>query len=255
MSWEQPGSALEAVEELKSCVVARSTGAASEHYRELREYLKGFPDVWAKLPTPIRTCRDESEIWGYIKPLFPSYQGRRDHWRDEFSPILDYLESQGRSPAQAVVTTELKRLGHAAVLADWQKALDRSSSDTDGALTISRTLIESTCKHILDEAGVGYGTADDLPALYKATAKRLNLAPEQHTEESFKRVLGGCTSVVEGLGSIRSKLGDAHGKGKGGSKPLRIHADLAVNLAGAMCVFLLQTWELRKGSSGASKAN
>ena len=50
---------------------------------------------------------------------------------------------------------------------------------------------------------------------------KLNFAPSQHTEETFKRILGGVTGVVEGLGSLRNKIGDAHGRGKNGSAPER----------------------------------
>src|SRR6266699_1503228 len=49
-------------------------------------------------------------------------------------------------------------------------------------------------------------------------AERLHIAPSQHTEDAFRRILGGCTSVVEGLGTLRNKIGDAHGKG---GKPVR----------------------------------
>lgn len=245
MGIESGRSLIETVESLKACIVSRSTGGSGEGYRELRDQLQGLPHIWSQLPQAVRTCRTESELWGFIKPKFGSYQERRDYWRDEFNPVLDYLESLDRSPTNTVVSAELKRLGYDAILADWNKALDRTATDTEGALTTSRSMIEATCKHILDEAGATYDTSADLPALYKATAKSMNLAPEQHTEDLFKRVLGGCTSVVEGLGAIRSKLGDAHGKGKKQARPLRNHSDLAVNLAGAMCVFLLQTWELR----------
>jgi hypothetical protein len=243
---ETPPNVTIAVESLKACVVSISTGGPREGYKELRDFLRGHSHIWTKLPNGIHVCRDESELWGYIKAQFSSYQERRDFWRDEFNPVLDYLESLEHAPTNTIVSTELKRLGYEAILADWNKALDRSATDTDGALTTARSMIEATCKHILEEAGLDYDNAADLPALYKATAKSMNLAPEQHTEDIFKRVLGGCTSVVEGLGAIRPKLGDAHGKGKKQVRPLRIHSDLAVNLAGAMCVFLLQTWELRK---------
>lgn len=246
MSAEEFTNLIESVEALKACVISRSIGGAGEGYRDLRGQLRDHPHIWSQLPEGIRKCRDDSEIWGYIKPKFGTYRERTDYWRDQFNPVLEYLESIGRAPTGTIVSAELKRLGYEAILADWNKALDRAATDVDGALTTARSMIEATCKHILDEAGLVYDAGADLPALYKATAKSMNLAPEQHTEEIFKRVLGGCTSVVEGLGAIRSKLGDAHGKGKHQAKPLRIHSDLAVNLAGAMCVFLLQTWELRK---------
>jgi hypothetical protein len=81
--------------------------------------------------------------------------------------------------------------------------------------------------------------------LYKAVATKLNIAPSQHTEDAFKRILGGATSVVEGLGSLRNKIGDAHGQGGKPIRPGARHAQLAVNLAGTMATFLIETWIAR----------
>jgi hypothetical protein len=78
---------------------------------------------------------------------------------------------------------------------------------------------------------------------------RLNLSPAQHTEQIFKQILGGCKSVVEGLGAMRNKISDAHGKGKKSIKPASRHAELAVNLAGSMATYLVSTWEADKGQS------
>ena len=90
-----------------------------------------------------------------------------------------------------------------------------------------------------------YDDGADLPKLYKQTAETLKLAPSQHTEAVFKQILGGCTAVVEGLGSLRNRLSDAHGKGRVGAKPAPRHAELAVNLSGALATYLLATWEAR----------
>lgn len=106
--------------------------------------------------------------------------------------------------------------------------------------------MESVCKHILDDAEVKYDDSPDISKLYKQTAEILKLAPSQHTEQIFKQILGGCTAVVEGLGALRNRLSDSHGKGKVGVKPAPRHAELAVNLAGALAVYLLATWEARK---------
>jgi hypothetical protein len=128
----------------------------------------------------------------------------------------------------------------------WEKALARRHTDPDGAITTARTLLETVCKRILDEAGETYSDKDDMPVLYRAVAIRLQIAPSQHTEDAFKRILGGATSVVEGLGSLRNKIGDAHGRGGKPVRPTARHAHLAVNLAGAMATFLVDTWAARK---------
>ena len=51
--------------------------------------------------------------------------------------------------------------------------------------------------------------------------------------------------VVNHLGAIRNKFGDAHGQGRKPIKPKARHAELAVNLAGTMAAFLVATWKER----------
>ena len=71
---------------------------------------------------------------------------------------------------------------------------------------MARTLLESVCKHILDESGGNeYEANPDLNKLYKQTATVLNLTKAQHEEVVFKQILGGCTAVVEGLGALRNR--------------------------------------------------
>ena len=123
----------------------------------------------------------------------------------------------------------------------WSKAIERRADDPEGAITAARSLLESVCKHLLDEMGVAYDDKADLPKLYGLTANKLNLAPSQHTEQVFKQILGGCHSIVEGLGSLRNRLSDAHGKGKAGVRPHARHAQLAVNLSGSVAMFLVET--------------
>jgi hypothetical protein len=106
-------------------------------------------------------------------------------------------------------------------------------------------LLESVCKHILDDAGIEYPDNVDLPKLWAMCAEHLNLAPQQHDEVIFKTILGNCQSVVNSLAAIRNKVGDAHGTGRRSVKPKPRHAELAVNLAGTMASFMISTWQER----------
>jgi hypothetical protein len=99
---------------------------------------------------------------------------------------------------------------------------------------------------MLDEAGKPYATDVVLPKLWALTAENLNLALHQHQEEVLKAILGNCQSVVNYLGTIRNKIGDAHGQGKLAIKPKPRQAELVVNLAGTMAAFLVSTWDDRQ---------
>lgn len=124
-------------------------------------------------------------------------------------------------------------------------ALARQASDPTEAITSAGTLVETVCKHILDEQKVSYSETDDFSELYRLTADSLNLSPSQHAEQIFRQILGGCQTVVEGLGAMRTRDKDADGTGPPGVRPAPRHAELAVNLAGTMATFLLATWKAK----------
>jgi hypothetical protein len=151
-----------------------------------------------------------------------------------------------RQPTTVPVEEALKVLDAEHVLALWRKALSRVSGDPAGAITAARTLLESTCKLILDDQKSEYDGTADLPALYRCVADRLNMSPSQHTEVVFKQILGGCKTVVEGLGALRNRVGDAHGHGRRGFAPEGRHAALAVNLAGSVAAFLAETAQRKR---------
>lgn len=239
---------INSVESLKVMLVSRATGGDGEDkdYKRLRRELAALPRIEKMLPQCVRICRDLSEFWGFIKPKFDSYAARREYLRKEFDPILTMLETEYRTPSDKAISATVLAINSSFIREAWHKALERRSNDPEGAITAARTLLETVCKHILDTAGATYDDGADLPKLYTLTSKQLNLSPSQHTEQLFKQILGGCQTVVEGLGSLRNRHSDAHGKGVAGTKPLPRHAELAVNLSGAMATFLLQTWESRK---------
>jgi hypothetical protein len=136
--------------------------------------------------------------------------------------------------------------------ARWQTIMACRENDPGRTLTLARTLLEDVCKWIIVEAGETYQESADLPALYRQLAKLMKLAPDDHTEDIFKQILGSCQSVVQGLGSLRNKLGDAHSLGPVRARPSPRHAELAANLSGAMATFLVSTWEARKKESSSA---
>ena len=231
----------EKIEALQNILISHSTGGqvTEQQYRQLRSELLNDPSLSPKLPRFVRTCSDLKQFWVFIKEKSSSYQGRREYLKEQFKPLL----VSKAAPHMPSITGTLKALDSDHVHEAWRSALERRLDDPDGAITSARTLIETVCKHILDHAGVPYENDSTLPKLYKLTAETLQLAPSQQTEPILRQVLGGCTAVIEGIGAMRNALGDAHGKGKSSAKPDPSHAELAVNLAGASAVFLIETWE------------
>jgi hypothetical protein len=207
-----------------------------------RQWLLEQPDLKKLIPKFLHLCRSGTDFWPYIKGVSPTYQGRREHIKEIFEPMLAYLEAGNDSP----VTESLKEVfDHDALTGAWHKALERKDLDPDGAITVARSIVESVCKHILDDLQVSYTDKDDITGLYGKVAKELKLSPDQDLDAVLRQVLSGCHSIVSGLAGLRNKIGDAHGQGKRARKAKPRHAELSINIAGALSMFLLRTYRER----------
>lgn len=232
---------------LQNILLDRATGKGDDNfaYTQLRQYFMNSAAYNELLPSFVRTCRSLSQFWQHISKT-NGYAPRREIIWAEFQPLLDSLEGKNSTPADNHITDGLKSYDEAGVNEAWTKALDRRLTDPEGAITSARSLLETVCKHILEDIEVSYDRNFDMSELYKLVAKELKLAPDQHSEQIFKQILKGCSSVVNGLGTLRNRFGDSHGQGKNPIKPSDRHALLAVNLAGSVSVFLIQTWKNMK---------
>ena len=234
---------------LQDMLIAQATDGKmdDQSYQMLRSEFMKRRDMKDLLPAFVRRCKTAADFWDYIKGEFKQWAPRRSFIRQEFSPLLDYLEMNSSSlPSDGHISSTLETFDETEVHRAWEKALERSTADPEGAITVARTLLESVCKRILGEHWIPINEKDDLPKLFHAAAECLNLAPSQHTEPVFKAILGGCQNIVNSLGTLRNKMGDAHSQGRRQVRPSERHAALAVNLAGAMATFLVQTHQAKR---------
>lgn len=215
-------------------------------YRTAHERLFRDPVARRIADKVLSRCKTPDLLWSHLRSVATgsgSWQLRRNAAHALIDPILEALHDQTKGPVDHLVTGATIRLDAESVREAWSHALERRDANPEGAITMARTLLESTLKTILDDREVSYKDDNDLPALYKAVSGELGLAPAAYTEQAFKQILGGCHSVVVGLGSLRNKAGDAHGSGRRIYRPAPRHATLAVNLAGSMSLFLIETHE------------
>ena len=246
---EIPSALVERATMMENLMVARATGNLSanrEMYELLRREFMADEGLKPLLPDFVRTCRTLDVFWPYIKDKAGSYAERRHIIRTAFSALIDHLKQRHSAPSDAAATETLQSFDIEGVHAVWKKALQRRHADTEGAITVARTLLETVCKRILDDLHITYTDKEDLPKLYSITASALKLAPSQHSEEAVKAILGGAIAVVNGIGTLRNKLSDSHGRGGKPVKPAARHASLAVNMAGTLATFLAETHAEKK---------
>ena len=128
------------------------------------------------------------------------------------------------------------------------------SSDYDGAITNSRSLLESVLQYIdLQITSDNQKYDGNINQLYKRVQRLLNLDPDRKDiSDSLKQLLRGIVTIVSGIASIRNKMSDAHPRSY---KPAKHHAELAVNSVSTICTFLLDTFEYQKKNGTIQHTN
>jgi len=238
---------------LQDMLISHATGgeATDWAYTSLRRELMNNATLQHLLPEFVRKSRDLAQFWQLIKFKFQHYAERRQFIWDEFRPLLDALEKNIETPSDTAISDAFVILNCETVNGIWAKALERRTDDPEGAITASRTLLEAVCKRILDDLGIEHTGKEDFSELYKMVAKELRLAPENYPEKNFKAILSSCQGIVNHLATLRNGLSDAHAPSRP-ARPLPRHATLAVNLAGTMASFLVETWLARKEAGNLS---
>jgi len=243
---------------MQNCLIDCATGRSYTiaDYEDTRRLLLAESKYKLYVPDFVSKCRTLEQFWPFVKKKYSTYRERREFIWESFEKLLSLLENESNNPLDNVVSISMSGNADAYIKEQWNKALERRATDPEGAITTARALVESTCKYILDSINIHYQDDIELPKLYNLTASQLNLAPQNHQEEIFKQILGGCQSVINGLGSLRNKIGDAHGKGVHYVKPHERHAKLAVNLAGTLSSFLIETFNQKQNrkAQGATHA-
>lgn len=188
---------------------------------------------------------DKNKIFDAVLSVYPPKDNAPEIVNVEYQMDfeLDYNENN------CIVTNKLNELNLPIVKEQLQKCEQRiSNDDFDGAVTNARSLLETMCKHILNEACVEYKEGEKLPSYYKKVANVLKMEPSLYKgTEAFQEVLAGFISVVNGIASIRNKFSDSHG-----ANPLekyridKRHATLVVNAARTIAEYLITVLEQKK---------
>jgi hypothetical protein len=220
-------------------------------FRQARDRMLKDPVARRLAPAFIARCSTPDLLWGYLRSKASgsgSWAARRGVMHDAVDPILDALAGASVGPTDDLVSGAVTRLNSESVRDAWTRAVERRDLEPDAAVTAARSLLESTLKTILDDQGQEYDEGDDLPKLYRRAQEVLKLSPADQTEDRFRAILGACTTIVKELGSVRNRHSDAHGEGRKRYRVEGRHAALAVNLAGAMALFLIETHEARSSA-------
>ena len=178
------------------------------------------------------------------RPLFAS--------EEKLIGVIKSLEEDAGNDATATLLNQTDQLNLDTVQRDINRALSSARDDPESAITSACATVESVCRTIILDMGSALPKKKDLAGLYGVVKEQLGLAPNANRSpdaiaDDVLRILGGLNTVVQGIGALRTHSGDAHGREKGYRRVDYRIAKLAIHGASTLAVFLVETWQIRRG--------
>ncbi|HPF37584.1 MAG TPA: abortive infection family protein [Phycisphaerae bacterium] len=229
-------------------------GSRVPSVREKLDELNWSPDGLETITRVIEAVSDPRE-----------YGNAKDTYQEVFEYLNQKLRPDGYEIREVGGRTRLLPLGSTApvatalhetadslnfdsVVADFERAMKDAETDPAGAITAACSTVESVCKSLLDEMDVAYPAKQDIQGLTREVAKRLDLSPGQpdlpsESEAEIRTILQGLANCAQGIGALRTKAGDAHGRGKNVIAADARTARLAIHAASTISLFYIETWK------------
>jgi hypothetical protein len=152
--------------------------------------------------------------------------------------------------ANALPTKSLKQVLQARDLAgvdqEFERALANVEKDPPAAITAACSILESLFKVYIEDNDIEMPSDQSLKPLWRTASKHLGLDPSAIEDDDVKKVLSGLNSVVDGIGSLRTHTGSAHGRGRRPYQLQARHARLAIHSSHTLVGFFIETWDQRK---------
>lgn len=145
--------------------------------------------------------------------------------------------------------------GSPRVASDWLKAQSQIGLDPADAICRACALVETAAKHVLAELGEPLPSNEAIASLYKAAAKRLGLDAEEERVAEIRGMCNGLSTAVQNIGALRTHYSIAHGRGAEDPELDARHAKLAVNAAGVLATFLMETFAAVREQEGSSSGH
>jgi hypothetical protein len=151
----------------------------------------------------------------------------------------------GVASASLTLESMLKSKSIPAIDVEFKRALDGVENDPPASLTAACAIIESFCKVYLEENALDKPKDETIKPLWAAVAAHLGFDPRCLEDNDLKKILSGLSSIVDGIGALRTHAGSAHGRGVMRYNIQPRHARLAIHAAHTLVLFALESWKAR----------
>ncbi|RRD71951.1 MULTISPECIES: abortive infection family protein [unclassified Desulfovibrio] len=219
-----------------------------------QEQVDGLQVLGAVIEDFMERILDLTDTWGTPNKWAEEWQGNRDkihealmtHGLTYFSGGKIY--TVGATGAVKSLEQILKNKDLEAAELEFARAMENISIDPPASLTAACAIIESACKLYIEEKGLALPKECSIKPLWVIVANDLGFDAGKVEDNDLRKILTGLSSIVDGIGALRTHAGSAHGRGGMRYKIQPRHARLAVHAAHTLTVFLFESWENKRSS-------
>ncbi|MGK4361002.1 abortive infection family protein [Ectopseudomonas chengduensis] len=161
--------------------------------------------------------------------------------------ITGGIISNGSSTPSRSLAELIKGRDIPSIDAEFTRALANVNSEPREAVSAACNILESIFKTYITDENLEMPQKQDLQNVWKVVRSDLGFEPGLLQDDDLKRILSGVLSVVDGIGAFRTHASSAHGEGRKVYKLKPRHARLAIHSAHTIALFVLETWDERKG--------
>ncbi|QFT45786.1 hypothetical protein FIU97_04280 [Roseivivax sp. THAF40] len=141
----------------------------------------------------------------------------------EDKPFQELIDEIGTAPVQMVqphFSKLTKEWTLDTVEREFQRAFDSVEKDPEASVTAACSMLEGVCKSIIATREIERPKRMDIKSLYLSVREPLGLAPDKSISQSeiegdVRAILSALSNLAQGIGSLRTHAGTAHGRERG----------------------------------------
>ncbi len=156
--------------------------------------------------------------------------------------VNGFIALAGSSVATKTLSYYLKAGDFASIEVEFARAIEQLDRDPHAAITAASSIIEAVCKTYIETFGLEMPSNQSISPVWRIVQTHLGLNLDATLREDQKRILQGLASIVDGVGSYRTHIGSAHGRGISPPKITVWEARLAVNASHSLVTFVMELW-------------
>lgn len=155
--------------------------------------------------------------------------------------------SDGSSAPSRSLSELIKGRDIPSIESEFNRALENVNSEPREAVSAACNILESIFKVYIDDEILPLPQKQDLQGVWKVVRADLGFDTKLVQDDDLKKVLSGVLSTVDGIGAFRTHASSAHGEGRKLYNIKPRHARLAINSAHTIALFVLETWDEKRG--------